>query len=213
MRQIIVIVSILIISINTMAQMAETRLGFTLSPQISWLMSDHDRVSSNGVMAGYNFGLIIDHHFSTNYALSTGFLINTTGGKLDYKDGTNVTIGGTAYPDIHKLTYRLKYIDVPLGLKLITNQVNRNKFYLQMGLNSQFSIKTNDGNGKSINDEVRFYNIGYHLGGGTEYSLGGDLFLSVGLHFNSTFSDITSNKTYGDRTILRKFIVSTSLMF
>ncbi len=114
---------------------------------------------------------------------------------------------------LHKMTYRLKYVDIPVGIKLMTNQVERNKFYLQMGFSNQFLIKTNNGSGKNISDEVRFFNFGYQIGGGIEHALGGNLYLRTGLLFHSTLNDITSNKYYDDRTIMRKFVINTSLMF
>ena len=54
------------------------RFSFVLSPQTSWLKSDHSAVSTNGNLFGYNFGLVMDRFFDDNYAFSTGLTINTT---------------------------------------------------------------------------------------------------------------------------------------
>lgn len=213
MKKTILAIAVLLTAINLKAQHASTRLGFDFSPQISWMMSDDDRVSSNGLMGGYNFGLIIDRFFAPNYAFATGIFINTTGGKLNYKDGTSMVIGNTPHENIHKFSYRLKYLEVPMGIKLLTNQHDRNRFYLQMGFSNQFLIKTNDGNGKSIKDEVRFYNFGYQLGGGIEHSLGSNLYLRTGLLFHSSLTDITSNNSYDDKALMRKFVLNASLIF
>ena len=146
MKRIILITTILILCIVTHAQKQSLRLAFDLSPQISWLMSDNNKVDSDGLLAGYNFGLSIDRFFAPNYAVTTGVFINTTGGKLKYQDGVDIVVGNTLYQDRYKLKYRLKYIDIPSGIKLMTNEMNRNRFYLQMGFSNQFLIKTNDGN-------------------------------------------------------------------
>lgn len=213
MRRFFITTAILLTSLWAQAQKEAIRLGFELSPQITWLMSDDDRVESDGVLGGYNFGLVIDRFFAPNYAFTTGFFINTNGGKLNYREGTDVLIANTPVKDVHKLTYRLKYLDIPIGIKLLTNGVDRNRFYIQMGFTNQFMIKTNNGSGKNIKDEVRFYNIGYQLGGGLEHSLGGNLFFRTGLIFGSSFNDVTSNKSYDDRTVMRKLVLSTALIF
>ena len=213
MRRFFITIAILLTCLGAQAQKEAIRLGFELSPQVSWLMSDDDKVDSDGLLGGYNFGLMIDRFFAPNYAFTTGFFINTTGGKLLYEDGADIVIGNTLYNDKHQLTYRLKYLDIPIGVKLMTNEMARNRFYIQMGFTNQFLIKTNDGSGKNIKEEVRFYNIGYQLGGGLEHSMGGNLFLRTGLLFGSSFNDVTSNATYDDRTVMRKLVLSAALIF
>lgn len=204
----------LFITLGTWAQEApRTRFSFVLSPQISWLKSDHSAVNSNGSLFGYNFGVVMDRFFADNYALSTGLTINTTGGKLEYKDGVTMEIGGEQEPDIKGVTYRLKYIEVPFGLKLLTNEFNRSRYYGQFGLYSQFNIKTNDGNGKSMNKEVNFFDMGYHLGGGMEYSLGGDTYLMVGLLYNNGFLDITDNGDIDDNAHQNRFVIQFGIVF
>jgi len=204
----------LFISMSALAQEApRSRFSFVLSPQISWLKSDHSAVSSDGNLFGYNFGVVMDRFFAENYALTTGLTINTTGGKLEYKDGVTMEIGGETIEDLTDVTYRLKYIEVPFGLKLLTNEFNRSRYYGQFGLYGQFNIKTNDGNGKSMNKEVNFFDMGYHLGGGMEYSLGGDTYLLVGLLYNNGFLDVTSNNEINDNTHLNRLVIQFGIVF
>ena len=213
MKRVITLWTAILFCLIAQAQKQPLRLAFELSPQISWLMSDDDSVDSDGLLAGYNFGLSVDRFFAPNYAFTTGVFINTTGGKLKYADGADIVIGNTVYQDRYKLKYRLKYLNIPIGIKLLTNGMNRTRFYIQMGFSNQFLIKTNDGNGENIKDEVRFYNLGYEIGTGLEHSLGSNLFLRTGLHFGNSFTDITSNSTYDDRTVLRRLIFNAALIF
>ncbi|WP_439184456.1 porin family protein [Carboxylicivirga taeanensis] len=188
-----------------------TRLSFVMSPQVSWLGSDNASVDGNGNLFGYNFGVVMDRFFDTNYAFSTGLTVNTTGGKLTYPDGTMVEIGGesTALQDV---TYRLKYIEVPFALKLITNEFRRSRYYGQFGLYTQYNIKTNDGNGKSMNKEVNFFDMGYQLGGGMEYSLGGSTYLMLGLIYNGGFMDVTDNAV-DDKATLNRITFQFGIIF
>ncbi|TAJ14152.1 PorT family protein [Marinilabiliaceae bacterium JC017] len=210
-RSIVFLVFLISVAFCQAQESSRNRLAFVLSPQLSWLNSDHSNISSDGNLSGYNFGLVWDRFFDKNYALSTGLTINTTGGKLHYKEGTTMEIGGVE-KEMDNATYRLKYIEVPFGLKLLTNDFRRARYYGQFGLFGQFNIKTNDGHGKSMSEEVRFFDMGYHLGGGMEYSLGGDTYLMIGLLYNNGFLDVTSNEL-SDKAVLHRLVFQFGIIF
>ncbi len=208
----IISISILIFLLSTVA-IAQTKSGrdsdyrfaFVLNPQVSWLKSDNSDVETNGNLMGYNFGIVMDKFFAKNYALSTGLTINTTGGKLRYKD----PIANLPYT----MEYRLKYLEVPLSIKLQTNDFQRASYYGIFGLSSQVNIKTNDGSGKSMNDEVRLFNFGYQFGGGMQYSIGGDAYLMFGLTYNQGLSDVTSFKGIDDNANLNRLVFNFGVIF
>lgn len=184
---------------------SDYRFAFVLNPQVSWLKSDNSDVETNGNLMGYNFGIVMDKFFAKNYALSTGLTINTTGGKLRYKD----PIANLPYT----MEYRLKYLEVPLSIKLQTNDFQRASYYGIFGLSSQVNIKTNDGSGKSMNDEVRLFNFGYQFGGGMQYSIGGDAYLMFGLTYNQGLSDVTSFKGIDDNANLNRLVFNFGVIF
>ncbi|SMO68822.1 Outer membrane protein beta-barrel domain-containing protein [Saccharicrinis carchari] len=197
---------------------SDYRFAFVLNPQISWLKSDHGAADVNGNLMGYNFGVVMDKFFAKNYAISTGLTINTTGGKLRYNDNNepiDFTVGGeiVALPPNSTFEYRLKYLEVPFSLKLQTNDFQRASYYGIFGLSGQVNIKTNDGAGKNINDEVRKFNFGYQFGGGMQYSIGGDAYLMFGLTYNQGLSDVTSNKTIDDKANLNRLVFNFGVIF
>ncbi len=211
---------VIIISSSILAQSAsgresDYRFAFVLNPQVSWLKSDHSGADGNGNLMGYNFGVEMDKFFAKNYAISTGLTINTTGGKLRYNQDTNIKIGSEdeVLQAGESLEYRLKYIEVPLSLKLQTNDFQRTSYYGVFGMSSQFNIKTNDGSGKNINDEVRFLNLGYQFGGGLQYSLGGDAYMKFGIVYNQGITDITNNSQIDDTTILNRLVFNFGIIF
>jgi len=175
------------------------RLGFMLSPQISWIKSDSKEIESGGGLAGYNFGIFMDRFFAPNYAFATGLTINTTGGILKYNDVST--------------TYRLKYIDIPWGLKLKTSDSKRTVFYGQFGLNTQFNIKAVDGDGNNESDNIGFFDMGYHFGGGIEYGLGGSNYLMFGAQYNNGFIDITTMDGVSDNANLNRLVFQIGLIF
>lgn len=206
----------LILSASVFAQSdrdTDFRFAFVLSPQISWLKSDNASVDANGSLFGYNFGVEMDKFFAKNYAISTGLTINTTGGKLRYEGTNSFKIGDETVVGNNKtLEYRLKYLEVPLLLKLQTNDFQRSSFYGVFGISNQFNIKTNDGSGDNINDEVKFLNFGYKFGGGMKYSIGGDAYLKFGLTYNQGLSDVTSNSVK-DKTTLNRLVFNFGVIF
>ncbi|WP_066628173.1 porin family protein [Labilibacter marinus] len=220
MKKIALILMIAFISVNTVtAQSSEResdlRFAFVLSPQLSWLKSDHSKTDGNGNLMGYNFGIEMDKFFAPNYAFSTGLTINTTGGHLRYIDETDIIIGGeveTLDPN-ESLEYRLKYIEVPLCLKLQTSDFQRSSYYGIFGLSGQINIKTNNGSGKSLSEEVRLMNFGYKFGGGMQYSVGGSTYLKLGVTYNQGLTDITKNSTVNDKVVLNRLVFNFGVIF
>ncbi len=211
------IILTLLLSASVFAQSdrdTDLRFAFVLSPQISWLKSDNSSVDANGSLFGYNFGVEMDKFFAKNYAISTGLTINTTGGKLRYEGDNTFRIGDENTILTNKtLEYRLKYLEVPLLLKLQTNDFQRSSFYGVFGISNQFNIKTNDGSGNNINDEVKFLNFGYKFGGGMKYSIGGDAFLKFGLTYNQGVTDVTDNSQIDDKVVLNRLVFNFGVIF
>ncbi len=205
-RTLLILLTIFMVS-NLKAQEAgDLRFSFVLTPQISWLNSDHQYVDSKGSYLGYNFGVIMDRFFGDNYALCTGLTINTTGGKLGYPPNNSV-------PAFNQ-TYKLKYIEVPLGLKLRSEDLHRTNIYGRFGLSNQINIQARDRDNNNISDEVKLFAMGYHLGGGIEYSLGKRNALMIGILYNNGFTDVTK-KNYGinDRANLNRFVFEFGFIF
>ena len=214
MRKPIVVLILLIVSGNLIIgqERGNTRISLVLEPVISWMKSDYvlpDKrygATSKGVLPGYNFGIKIDHFFGENYAFATGLTVNTAGGKIFYP-----LIDGVI-PGINH-TYRLKHIEIPLGLRLRSDDFHRINIYGRFGLSPQFNIKASDRDGNTIRDEIKFFDLSYHLGGGVEYSLGGRNALMIGLIFNNGFVDITKNRDFEDKAIMNRFTLEFGFIF
>lgn len=199
----------LLVLTQLIAQEAKSiRLSFVAEPQISWMKPDMDGVESRSSMAGYNFGVVLDRFFAENYAISTGLTINRTGGKLSYSDNTTNEDAPVGNKD-----YKLRYIEIPFGLKLRSNEFRRSCFYGRFGLTPQINISARDGDDNSIGDEVKLFELGYHLGAGLEYSIGGSNALMFGLVYHNGFTDITDEPGYDDKTVLNRLVFEIGFIF
>ena len=175
-----------------------------LDPQITWMNSDSKRVERNGTNFGFGGGLVMDLYFAENYAFSTGLTILGTGGNLQFLDSIDFQSSGSTdiIPPGSTVKYKLQYITVPLSLKLKSNEIGYSRFFAHLGLNTHINIKAtgdveaNNIHGEDIGEEIKTFMMSYFVGGGLEYSLGGNTALIGGLYFTSGILDVTENPDY-----------------
>jgi len=171
---------------------------------ISWMSSDSKKIEREGTNFGFGGGLVLDNYFQENYAFSTGIFLEGMGGNLRFLDSIGFTTGGVqdTLPAGSTVKYKLQYITIPVSLKLKTNEIGYLKFFAHLGMNAHMNVKaTGDVDmagiqGEDIRDEIKFFMMSYFLGGGLEYSLGGNTALIGGLYWTSGILDVTTNEAY-----------------
>lgn len=180
----------------------EVRIGIFAEPKINWLTPDVKNINSDGSTMGFNIGLMVDKYFTKNYAFATGLSINNTGGKLVYTESIELATTNaveTIDPNT-SVRFKLQYVTIPLGLKLKTNPMGYLSFTSNIGATPQINIKAkaeseeNDIQDENISEEINIFNLGYHIGGGIEYSIGGNSAISVSIIYTNGFLDITARE-------------------
>jgi hypothetical protein len=195
MKKILLIAAMLFLALGAYAQ----KYSFTVyaEPQITWMSPDSRNLDSEGSMIGFNGGLNFDNFFTDNYAFSTGVSINNINGKLNYTEGGTLQGLDSLYSvqSGEVAEYRLQYINVPIGLKFKTIEIGYTRFYAHLGLDTYINIKSKANLPREedidIGEEIQWYNLGYYIGGGIEYSIGGTTALVAGIAYNNGFTDIT----------------------
>lgn len=178
-----------------------TKFTVFVDPKFSWMTPDLKNVDSDGTKLGVNIGLNVDKFFAPNYAFMTGISIDNTGGFLKYTNQEPIKTNGgmDTIPAGNSLEYKLQYICIPLGLKLKTNEIGYFTFFTHLGINTSVNIKaTGEVEGyelenDNISDEIKLFNIGYFIGLGTEYSIGGNTAIVLGVTYANGFVDITTD--------------------
>ncbi|MCK4661545.1 MAG: PorT family protein [Bacteroidales bacterium] len=219
MKKIFISSILITISISLFSQ--GLKLGIGVNPQISWLKPDISKVTNNGNKIGVGFGLNADIFFTKNYAFSTGLNIYNTGGKLKFNDTVDIhTLDSTfEIPAGSSVTYKLQYIDIPLGLKFKTKKFGYFSYYGYVGIIAQINIAAKADvddifSDVGISDEITFFNMGYNIGGGIEYSLGGSTALTAGLLYTNGFIDITSDENKSkDKTFINSMALRIGIIF
>lgn len=190
-------------SLCAFAQDDEGRISFGLhfDPVVSWFRSDINQTINRGARPGFSMGLSFDKYFSNNYAFSTGINIISAGGRLTSTDTVIMeynNFNSVVKPGV-PVIYKIRYLSIPLGLKLHTNEIGYVKIFTNVGLDPKFVIGGKNDipqleiKNETANKELKKFNIGWHLTGGIEYSLGGSTALQVGLEFESNLLDITKD--------------------
>jgi hypothetical protein len=218
----LILLSLLTISYSmTIAQkIAQKVVNFTfvLSPQVSRLNSGSSDVKNGKNLLGFDYGIEGDICLgSERHTITTGLTVSSTGGTLIYK--IPVSFAGKPLPAGTAVDYDLKYIEIPLALKLYSKDFSRKRFYAQFGLNNWLNIKakasTSDGSfhDETIHGEIGFYNIGLNVGGGMDYDLGNRNYLTGGIVYTSSFFDNTSNSTVEDIATLNTVRIRIGFVF
>ncbi|MBA4322215.1 MAG: hypothetical protein C0408_05295 [Odoribacter sp.] len=175
--------------------------GIFADPVISWFSTNIKEVKNDGARAGFNFGFTFNRYFSDNYAFSTGISILNAGGRLAGTDTTNMkfnNLSAKVSPG-QTVVYKIQYLSIPLGLKFKSNQIGYITFFTDIGIDPKFVIGGKadipylDIEGEAAMNELRGFNLSYHVMAGIEYSLGGSTAMVFGLGFDNNFMDVTKD--------------------
>ncbi len=200
------------------AQSPAFYFGLKAAPQIAWLKADADDMKNDGVKLGFAWGFIAEKNFTENHSIASGFNMLFNGGKLEFP---TTTVDGT--DGSLKREYFLKYIEIPLTLKMRTNDLNGIKYYGRIGLGSAFKIgsKTIDEftsnagvtttSQKKNYDKINFARESLIVGAGSEFEISGGPKLGLEITFNNGFTNVLSQK--GERATANFFELAFSVIF
>ncbi|HEX4887111.1 MAG TPA: porin family protein [Luteibaculaceae bacterium] len=170
----------------------KVRLGLFVAPNIGWEKTGNDGISSDGGKLGYCFGLNTEFQFSKRYALATGLHIN----KMGY--GNTQNIAGIQL----STTTRSQYVEIPVTLKLSTNEIGYLTYFGKFGLAPSLSIsdkfKDSKGAEGNLTNQIQPLRMALIIGFGAEYSISGDTRLFAGLDFNNGFTNVYTRNAVTD---------------
>lgn len=201
------VLAIIFLMAISIAKGQNLQISLSADPVISWFSSDTRDVVNKGGRPGFSLALQVDNYFTENYAFSTGIGILWMSGRLNYSDTLHLRFKNSEIfvPGNEDIIYNIQYLSVPVGLKLRTNQIGYITFFTNIGLDPKImiggkaDIPFSDITDENITEELRLFNLGYHLTAGIEYSLGGNTALLIGLGYENVFLDTT--KDYEDQPV------------
>jgi hypothetical protein len=197
------------------AQNGKYKIAPFVSPNISWMSPEQKFMESNGSVIRFGFGLMVDVMFTDNYAIGTGLHINRSGGDMTYLEYDS-------YQNIpvileRQRTYNLQYAEIPLTLKLRTNEIGYITYWGQFGLGlgvnlrakgddaidylhenptnddnpewEETSIKSEEIEDEDIKGDINIFRASLIVGGGIEYNVSGNTSIVAGIVFNNGFTN------------------------
>ncbi len=216
MRKIVVMLAFLGLVSGLCAQDEGVRFGFQLSPTFSWMTANTGRINSSGTNLGLKMAMIGEFYFAENYAFATGLGFHFgTGGTLQFErqgcywpnSDLDVPVqdppGCPVLPAGTKLKYKLQYLEIPIGLKMRTNEFGYTRYFLEpavtVGIKTQ-AIGSAEGRGLgddldkvNIKSEVGNLNLSWGLTAGLEHAISESVSLVAGLGFQLGFVDVTQD--------------------
>lgn len=180
------------------------RMGLHFSPNISWLGLNTAKYYEDGARVGFAYGISTEFFIAKNYLFSTGFNINNIGGNLKY-EGVYDNAGIDTSSSV-KQYIKINYVNIPLTLKLRTNEIGYMTYYGNFGfvLGFRYNSKTDyeyvDLNSIKKTDidntsNISFLNMDLVIGGGAEYNLGGNTNIMFGVSYHNGFVHVMKDKT------------------
>lgn len=222
---------------------AQIKIGVRVAPQMTWSTSDNKNTTTNGTRINAAYGLMLDYFFTDNYALGTEFSIQSFGTNLNVSKNrftsVSYTDNGVAQTvsnvDDLKYDYQLRYITIPLMLKMRTNEIGHLRYYAEFGYASGFLIRSKadvsldklqlsnvninepddedkfEINTQKYSDKVSSYRGSLVFGAGIQYNMFGNSMLVAGLRYDNGFTSFTKDDRWS--TTLSNVALNIGVLF
>lgn len=204
MRKLLIFLITVIVSFSAYTQ-SDVRFGLTFSPQMAWLKIDNSEFDNEGTELGFNYGVLFDLYLNDieRYAFSTGLIISHTGGQYTFPQPQVDSLGNTIVASVSR-NLNLQYVEVPVTLRLRTNEIGYITYYGQFGFAPGVVIRaredrevtlagvtTGEENIKANN--INALNLALYLSAGIEYSLSQSTAILAGIYFNNGFTNVVND--------------------
>lgn len=205
------------------AQSPTFRFGLTATPVFDWLRIEGDSYENGGTKFGFQYGLLFDQTIGNveRYAFSSGIMINYVNLSTSYTD--------TVFDINAETDLRVQYIEIPLTMRLRTNEVNYITYYGQFGLTPGFRIKARADyylDGVAIDEDLdmtdkdnaagatyNLINISLTLGAGAEYALTENTSIIGGLFWQNGFANVIDDDVEDNNAYLKQIGVRLGVLF
>jgi len=207
MKRLIIIVVLYLILVNQLVYSQKKNdfplnLGAKISPNISWFKPDAQTFTSESVPFNFSWGFIADFQFAEKYFISSGFNVNSMSGRIDYPHVFKINSSDSLIGTMKQSNY-LRYVEIPLSVKMKTRQFGYITYFGQIGLGLGMRLNakadyefisinrnyTNIETEINIEDRVNFIRLSMIVAAGIEYSLGGSTAIFGAITFNNGFSN------------------------
>ncbi len=125
------------------ADFKKFKFGFNVAPNLSWMSPKTTDITNEGILLRGTYGLTADIMFSDRYAFGTGISVMGSGGQLSFFQEVTRTrdTGDEFFIASVDRKYRLKFVEIPLTIKLRTDEIGYITYWGQFGMGLGFATK------------------------------------------------------------------------
>lgn len=218
---------------NQSNEIQKIKIGIYGDFGFSYLKPKSNDYRSDGSSGSYSYGLVVDNNFTKNYTFSTGIRFSSYGGNLSFND--SLKVNSVMETGVMKRKYRINYLEIPLSLKLKTNQMGYLTPFVHLGLSNgfrlssyaddEFSVSKSSTKvlteNSDINDGTAFYRLSLDFGVGAEYAISQSLSAFAILSFQNGLTNSLNGTSFASENytetnnsaMLKKFALTVGLMF
>ena len=187
MKKILLITILLISSTSAFSQL---KFGFRVAPTLTYsrvnVVDAQYDIENNNSAVRFQIGPTFDYGFRENHYISSGIYFATKNVDLNFR---NQNTG-----QITNEETTLSYIQVPLGLKLFTEEVGLDKkLYFQFGVATDIRTQGIQNDDQSLLQQVDLFNFSSLLALGMEYRFGVNTKFYGGFFYNRGFNNAVKN--------------------
>ena len=224
MKKIFTFLCLFIIANAGFAQ--QFHFGLKVSPGIYWISTDATGTESNGANTGFNYGAVAEFGFSDNYAFATGVDVSNKAGSFALKT--------KGLSNNYNADMNLQYLEIPLTIKMKTNEIGYFKYFGQFGLGLGFNLsgsytadvfkyngkdttfsmpKTKFASSAPIELDASIIRASLIIGAGLEYNLTGSTSLLAGISWDNGFLKILKDKKDAPDMLLKGILLNVGILF
>jgi hypothetical protein len=200
-----------ILALQGFSQEKGFRFGIKVAPNIAWIAPDAEGYENDGSVMGFSAGFIADIGLADNYSINTGINYDYLNGKLKFPFATTADTG-TMYRK-----YNLRYVELPLTIKMRTNKFGDIAYFGELGVGTAFNVRAKSqdefklDNGAVISDddndvskEIALVKESLIIGAGAEYFIDESTSLFLQLTFNAGLTNILTGNNSRSTDISQK---------
>lgn len=197
------------------------KIGFNLSPSIDFFQTNTQGVDLDKVRVKFGYGMMAEYAFTNNYAIAFGLEHKMSGASLDFgADADARYLNQSDKVEYRLLTriYRFDYVNIPITLKLMTNEIGYFTYFGQFGVDlavlaaaqtkdqrqallatvtdSTGTVSEEFGEAAEMQDfvgrydQTMFMNVKLRIGAGFEWNFSGNTSLVVSASYHNGFIDL-----------------------
>ena len=116
-------------------QRKKFRMGLNVSPSVDWFQTTTAGLDLEAVRVKFGAGFTGEYAFGNNYALTFGLEYKGAGGALAFQNAYYLSKEDGNLPfQLETRNYRYDYVNIPITMKLMTNEIGYFTYFAQVGV-------------------------------------------------------------------------------